>query len=616
MAEWESLRRLHVPAFLLDVDGFLQAATGPARRWLGISPDTLLPCAFTEVAPRAQALVENLRARDVYAAPVVMDLATGTLPGGRTLRVQLTAFPQAGSRTHLGILTDISDLTAAEVHATQQAISEDVPLGAEELRRLVRALDEVSTAVVLTDAAGSTHYLNAAFTAVSGFFPGEVFGRPILRFLAPPEEPAMLRQVLKDIRSGDGWSGTARIGRKAGGSTPVEARILPLRNLQGQVTHYLGLGEDLSRVHRLEAKVARMQRLEALGTLAAGVAHRFNNLLAGIVGQTDMLLLDPKLPPSAADRARKIHRVADQGRAFVQQFSLFQKGSTARRQPVDLTAVIGKALDFLDKVGPKQIKVETDLAPDLPPVLGTEEELTQVILNLLTNSLEAMRDKPGRLLIRLSASLPTALGGKTGVLLEIADQGHGIPPSIQHRIFEPFFTTRNLAESTGLGLSLVHAAVERHHGEIDFTSTPGEGTTFRLRLPAAGSSGANNLARGDGKALLLIDGRDTALAQALEQLHELGYVVNAFRTLADSLQVTRTPAVILFHATPMDALLREAVSALHDKWPDVPVVTCREPGEEALVDSSLQLTQLERPILLEELATALEAVTAPPREEA
>jgi signal transduction histidine kinase len=219
------------------------------------------------------------------------------------------------------------------------------------------------------------------------------------------------------------------------------------------------------------------EKLAAIGELVAGVAHELNNPLTGI-STFAQLLLEEKLGEEQLDAVRNIKRESDRAVSVIRDLLVFSRKSDPRYGQVDLRSLIEQTLRLrsytLQSAG---ISVEKDLDPNLPPVLGDDRKLQQVLMNVIVNAEYAMhRTDIRRLAVR-------ARGDSTHVAVEIADTGIGMSPDIAKHVFEPFFTTKPVGVGTGLGLSVSYGIVKAHGGSIEVSSTAGLGTTFRIALP-------------------------------------------------------------------------------------------------------------------------------------
>jgi len=248
------------------------------------------------------------------------------------------------------------------------------------------------------------------------------------------------------------------------------------------------------RQEELERQLLHSQKLEALGTLAGGVAHELNNTLVPILALSKLALDD--LPQDSAVRGdmKSIIQASERARDLVKQILAFARKQDLVNQPVDLAMVAREALRMLRSSLPATIQVVEQIN-DVPPVFGDPVGLHQVVVNLVTNAAQAIGAVIGRITISIWAVGESQASPQQGAIqpiiyLSVADTGNGIPAATLDRIFEPFFTTKDVGEGTGLGLSVVHGIITSHGGKIAVHSKPGEGAEFTISLPGHGKQQA------------------------------------------------------------------------------------------------------------------------------
>jgi len=270
-------------------------------------------------------------------------------------------------------------------------------------------------------------------------------------------------------------------GPKAPIPLHLEGRLLRDRTAgdPGPVVGAVLVGLDLRRRRALEDQIQRAQKLAAVGLLAAGIAHEINNPLSGVVGYSRMLL-DRPLAPEIRDKVEKIAASGERCRKIVEGVLLFSRQREGgQRGPVELYGLLGRVL----RIGEYQwrmhnVRVVHEGLTQVT-VFADPEQIEQVLLNLLSNAVDAM-PRGGTIRVTLGQESP-AEGGR--VKLEVADEGVGIPPEVQGRIFDPFFSTKEIGKGTGLGLAISYGIVKDHGGDILVRSQPGQGTTFIIFLP-------------------------------------------------------------------------------------------------------------------------------------
>jgi len=253
---------------------------------------------------------------------------------------------------------------------------------------------------------------------------------------------------------------------------------------------------ELSR-QRLEKAFLQGQKLQAIGTLAGGIAHDFNNILYAVMGYVEMARedLDPLTP--IYSNLGKVLDAAKRGQDLVSRILAFSRRQHHNLHPIDLQESIEGALELLRPTIPTSVSIHPEFNGGKCTINGNQTQLHQVMVNLVTNAVDAMEGE-GNIAVRLDTipanspllrELPHPTARNGYCRLTLSDSGHGIDPSNLERIFEPFFTTKEVGRGTGLGLSTVHSIVTEHKGDIMVESVPGQGTTFTLLLPLLDENG-------------------------------------------------------------------------------------------------------------------------------
>jgi len=298
---------------------------------------------------------------------------------------------------------------------------------------------------------------------------------------------------------------------------------------------------------QLHQQVLHLQKLEALGTLSAGVAHDFNNLLTVIQMANSTLKLKAKSLP-IEKYTETIHQTVERGKNIVSQLGLFARSSKADLTPLRLRDVLAQVRSMLSVSMSKNIRIQTQIETERDVMMGNMTNLAQVFLNLAINARDAMPDG-GEITFTLSrltrSEVPPSVQVGSAleyVVVSVRDTGTGMSDEVKARIFEPFFTTKGIGKGTGLGLAIVFGVVQNHNGAIDVQSTLGKGTTFTLYFPASEQPMASETKQEEelprarsGETVLLVDDERAILESMFETLEEFGYDTMATTKPKDAL---------------------------------------------------------------------------------
>jgi PAS domain S-box-containing protein len=357
--------------------------------------------------------------------------------------------------------------------------------------RLLTAFEQTAESIVLTDPDGTILHVNPAFEKVSGYTRQEVIGRNPRILKSGRHEAAFYHQLWDTIKKGEVWHGHLVNKRKDGSLFEEDATISPIRDSGGKIVNYMAIKLDVSREVALEAQFRQSQKMDAIGRLAGGVAHDFNNILQVITMQVEMTPAAEKLSPDVAESLREIRAAAERAANLTRQLLLFSRQQVMQKQDVDLNDVVTNLSKMLHRIIGEDVQLQLSLHPAPLFTHADAGMLDQVLLNLAVNARDAMPGG-GRLLVATheieldeehARLYPEAVPGRYACL-NVSDSGIGIPPDVMPRIFDPFFTTKEAGKGTGLGLATVFGIVKQHGGWIKVQSTPGLGTHFQIFLPA------------------------------------------------------------------------------------------------------------------------------------
>jgi signal transduction histidine kinase/ActR/RegA family two-component response regulator len=323
---------------------------------------------------------------------------------------------------------------------------------------------------------------------------------------------------------------------KTGTRIPVSVSLSAIRGAGGSITGLAAVCRDLTEWRRLEEQYRQAQKMEAVGRLAGGVAHDFNNILTVVNGFSELVI--DALPRGDANRefVREVRRAGERAAGLTRQLLAFSRRQVLHPQVLDVNAVVTNLVKMLGRLLGEDVALEADLRRGVGPILADPGQIEQVLLNLSVNARDAM-PTGGRLTIRTADAEVTAdhapPGIKPGqfVVLTVSDTGTGMTDEVKAHIFEPFFTTKEVGQGTGLGLATVHGIVEQSGGFVGVESRLGEGTTFRVYLPRTAKTGGCDSTHGVPAAargtetVLLVEDEPAVRALAARVLRQSGYTV-------------------------------------------------------------------------------------------
>ena len=456
-------------------------------------------------------------------------------PDGERVTVLARAVPRFGeSGAVIGLYGTLQDITESR-RAELQAI------------RLASIVESSDDAIISTTLDGTVTSWNRGAETIFGYAGQEMLGTLVARLL-PATQPGDEMEILDAVRRGDSIASLETSWlRNDGRVIEVSVTVSPIRDSSGAVVGASMMARDVSDQKKLERQFLRAQRLESIGTLAGGIAHDLNNVLAPIMLSLEMLRMTV---PDASSRELldTIQMSAQHGADLVRQVLTFARGVDGERREVRVTHLVRDVERTARDTFLKNIDVRTAVAPDLWRVVGDATQLQQVLINLCVNARDAM-PYGGTLTIAAenitldaqdAALRIDAIPGPY-VLVRIADTGTGITPDDLERIFDPFFTTKALGSGTGLGLSTSLAIVKSHGGFVRVYSEPGNGSTFSVYLPARTHVVSEvvdtvvELPRGHGELVLVVDDEPSVRLITQKTLEAFGYRVVVATDGADAL---------------------------------------------------------------------------------
>jgi PAS domain S-box-containing protein len=469
-------------------------------------------------------------AEGILSYAVVPLIAEGELIGSMNVGASEPGGPRVQD---LGVAREIAAQLAIALQ--QSRLYQQVQASRD---RLEAVIDSSPLAIITTDLTGLVQTWNPAATALFGWMPDEVVGRALP--IIPADEKDAYAALLARYRQGETLTNieTRRV-RKDGALVDVVLSVAPILDAHGRPLSVMGMLADVTQRKQLELQLQQAQKMEAIGQLAGGVAHDFNNLLTVIGGRSSLLLM--KMPPD--DPGRKhvelIERTSQRAAGLTRQLLAFSRKQVLQPELIDLNTLAAGLTPMLRRLIGEHIEIMMVPGPNLGHVMADPGQIEQVIMNLVVNARDAMRDGGMVKIETGNREIPEVRLHAQGhvppgqyVVVSVQDAGTGIDAPTLARIFEPFFTTKDPGKGTGLGLSTVHGIVHQSGGYIGVDSAVGRGTTFTIYLPRLtdpvtvtdARTGPQELMRGT-ETILLVEDEEDVRRLSSEILKTCGYTV-------------------------------------------------------------------------------------------
>jgi two-component system cell cycle sensor histidine kinase/response regulator CckA len=418
--------------------------------------------------------------------------------------------------------------------------------------RLAAIVESSDDAIVSKTLEGTILTWNASAERIFGYSAAEMVGSPVYK-LIPPELHGDERNLLARISQGEHIAHFETIRRHKNGTLfPVELSLSPVRDPTGKIVGVSSIKRDITARKRAEEALRQASKMEAIGVLAGGLAHDFNNQLYAVSGFAHFIARDTGLSPAARQDLLELQKVTERMASLTRQLLAFARQQVMSPETLDLNAAVEDTRPMLQRLIGSNMAIELALAPGPKWVRVDRAQLVQVLLNLVINARDAMPNggkielstitlevSPGHAVDR--AKNPVEPGAYA--TLAVADSGKGIEPSHLPHIFEPFYTTKEVGMGTGLGLATVEGIVAQSGGYVQVDSTVGRGTTIRILLPLTAepavkpSTGRPARSRSQSRGrILVVEDEDPVRAIVMRTLQAEGYEVLGAREGREALK--------------------------------------------------------------------------------
>ena len=541
------------------------------------------------------------------------------------------------------LLVAVEELRVAEEELRQQ--NEQLTVAhavvAEERRRYQHLFQYAPDAYLLTDLNGIIREANHSAAHLLGVKPRFLVGKTLVSFVAVEDRPRLRGEIgrwqsepaAKSIelrlqpRGGQSFDASLTLSVARGGPRDKAFGFRWLvRDISAhhQLTQELRLREETARreAEASEAHAYHVQKLESIGVLAGGIAHDFNNLLHVVLGNADLARLHVSTDSAAREHLDEVVRATQRAAELTQQLLAYSGRGAVESRQLDLSREVREMATLLRTAISKQATLKWDLAEALPPVTADPTQLRQIVMNLITNASDALGEASGTITLRTGRLESVESEPPDSVFLEVSDTGCGMDSSTMQRIFDPFFSTKFTGR--GLGLAAVMGIVESHQGHVRIRTAPGEGTSFRVVLPAVSGeaesaprrlSGAGWRGRG---TVLVVEDEEGVREVVGRMLERLGFQVitatdgqDAIRELDE--HEDEVTAILLDLSMPRMGGA-ETVRLLRQRSPELPVVLMSGYTEEDVASKILDglggtVGFLHKPFLAEDLSSVLRQIS-------
>jgi len=403
-------------------------------------------------------------------------------------------------------------------------------------------LESVGEGIIVVDREYRILAANRAYGEIVRADPAAVVGKHCYHYSLCADRPGSERckecGVLTTFETGEACSVIHVHQDAQGHDVIIESRSFPLKDASGSITAAIEIMNDVTEKKKLENQLYQAQKMEAVGTLAGGVAHDFNNILSAIVGYSSLLQMKMSPDDPLSGHVNQVLNAAERAGVLTKSLLAFSRKQVVNLSPIDINEVITNFQKILERLIGEDIAVKVRCCPAPLIVDADQGQLEQVLMNLATNARDAMPHGGALQIASDSICVDDANRAAhnidvpgTYAFVTVSDTGKGMDQSLLGHIFEPFFTTKDLHKGTGLGLSIVYGIIVKHGGFIKVYSEPGHGTTFKIYLPLSHRERQDShweeqapLPRGD-ETILLVEDEDDVRAVTAALLQEYGYAV-------------------------------------------------------------------------------------------
>jgi len=498
----------------------------------------------------------------------------------------------------------------------------------ESSRKLAQAVEQAGESILIADREGIIEYVNPAFSKLTGYSAGEAIGKKPNIISSARQSTSFYEKMWQTILSGHVWQGKLNDRKKDGSLYPTMLTVSPIKSKSGEITHFVGIQQDLSEYEALENRFYQAQKMEAIGTLVGGIAHEFNNSLAAMTGNLYLAKKQTADMPDVIKRLNTIETLSFRSAELITNMLSFARRGIVQKTAINLPSFINEIINMHRISMPENIVLNLDIETAPMMIRWDANLLQQVVMNLLNNARDTLTGNENPL-ITISLRRFVAdqafhdkhpdIDTEQFARLAITDNGAGIKAEHLAHIFEPFYTTKEVGKGTGLGLSMVTGAIQTHHAHIEVESEEGEGSCFSIYFPLQKEREDSAVSRtdesgktGKGEIILLADDEAHILDVGKEVLEALGYqvlVATDGLELVDLFKAHQNHIALIITDIMMPNLGGAgAVEIIRKIQPDIKIIftTGYDKAEERLDNMQMQAeTVLYKPYNIAELSSMI-----------
>jgi two-component system cell cycle sensor histidine kinase/response regulator CckA len=496
-------------------------------------------------------------------------------------------------------------------------------------RILIEALESARDGIMITDLQGTITHVNQALERMTGYARSELIGQNPRILKDDRNPPSIYAEIWRTILARGSWQGELTNTRKDGSVVEISLTVSPIVDNHGQLTHFVGIHREMTERKFLERQLMQAQKMQSVGTLAGGVSHEFNNLLAGINGYAALGLRETSLAEPLRTFLRHILELSERAAGLTRQLLAYARKPALVRRPTDLGELLRETAELVTGTMHVDVRVEVPQKPSPDegfPVEADSNQLQQALVNLAINARDASSGG-GPIIFRLRnvhlasgrPSFPESVPAGDYVVLDVIDRGSGMTPEVLNQALDPFFTTKPVGKGTGLGLPMVFGIVRGHQGFLTIDSAPHKGTSVSIYLPRRVGKASDgeilDFESGQivepesvpGRTILVLDDEEAVRDVVRRFLEIAGHKVICAATGQDALALVGPDGpidlVILDLMMPRDDGFG-VYRRLREQRPDLPILLCTallnsdpalalaESGEAALIRKPFRMNEL------------------------